>query len=195
MSEEINKGKEITRYHLKTEKSKNTLGKAYQWMQELNKMEKPFLKDGKLKILHWRVGITTPSNLILDIDNHDEKNLRKVIDNLFELFPNDEFSVFQTLNGYQIIDKVEDKISFQFKNLRVLNKNLPIGDPEKVIAYREHLIELFDSGEDFNEDFKKSSLFNPIGTFDYLYNCLGVINGYYSLRLTKKRKDDKWEVI
>ncbi len=194
MNEEVNKGKEITRYHLKTEKSKNSLGKAFEWMQELNKMEKPFQKDGKLYIHHWRIGITTPSNLILDIDNHDERNLKLTLDNLKILFPYDVFVTLKTLNGFQIIDTIEDKASFQFKNLKVLNKDLS-NDPEKAIAYREQLVELFDKGEDFNVDFKKSALFNPVGSFDYLYNALGTINGYYSLRLTKKRKEDKWEVI
>ncbi len=189
------KGKEITRYHLKTAKSQNSLGKAREWTQELQKMERPYQKDGKWYIKHWRIGITTPSNLVIDIDNHNENELKTIQENLKILFPKDDFVTLKTLNGYQIIDKAADKVSFQFKNLKVLNKDLNNNDPEKVISYREQLIELFDNGEDFNEDFSKSELFNPIGTFDYLYNCLGVMNGYYSLRLTKKSKNDNWEVI
>lgn len=196
---EIANKKEPTRIILKGGKTPGRMVKAYEMMDELNKIEQPYLKNGKQKILRHRVGLTTDCQLIIDIDNHNETALKGIIEVLVFFFP-DEYVTVKTLNGYQIISKTKEKSSFEWKNIKILNTKIE-REHDAIYKYKEKLIKFLADYRVanpnppktlFNEKLKASGLINPIGDFDFLYNVLGILNGHYSIRLTPKVQNDKW---
>lgn len=199
MREELIK-KEPTRIVIKGGKDKNKLMKAFEMSEELNNIE----EKGT-----WRVGITTYSQLIIDIDNQNQENLKHIIQELEILFDDEDFTVIKTCHenseqfGYQIIGNEKSKSSFVYKHLKVLNFRLN-RNFEEITNFKTWLETFLNEFREkypnpkknqFNEELLKSGLINPIGDFDYLYNVLAAINGKVSIRLTPKTPKDKWEVI
>lgn len=202
IEKELANRKEPTRFIIKGGKNPNNLCKAFEMMQELNKIEQPYEKDGKKKIIKHRVGLTTDSQLIIDIDNHDLIHETRLVNRLKELFPGEYLEV-RTLNGFQIISKEKSKSSYEYKNLKVLRQDLP-QEYNAITGLRNALEKFLQQFRDeypnppknlFNEHLKDSGLINPVGEFDYLYNVLAAINGHASIRITEKKEGDKWVCI
>lgn len=198
--------REQTRFHLNRgidvnnlpeDKRKLQLSKAVEMIKELQPLEQ--IENGQKA--EWRIGKTTESILIVDIDNHDEKNLARVLANLHSLF-NERYTTIKTLHGYQIIGTERSRADFEYKNLCVLD--VDIERYHYVMQeYKEKLLSYLESFRNsgipikgnFNKAFEETDFCNPIGEIDYLYNILGIEKGFYTIRLTKKSKNDKWEMI
>lgn len=202
-TKELIKNKEATRFML-PDKSQNSFMKAFEMSGELNKLEVP--ENGK--IMKWRVGITTDTQLVVDIDNHDEANFKNVLWNLKTIFPDDKFIAWNTLHGeakhhYQIVSKEKSKADFIFKHLKVLDMKLE-REYFEMRAFKNALINrLNDYRENrdkskpwqFNNVLRESGLINPVGDIDFSYNVIAVEKERSSIRLTNKTDADRWEVI
>ncbi len=201
MLEKIANRREASRFLLR-DKSKSSLAKAFEMMGELNKIEEPH--DGKIN--RWRVGITTETQLIVDIDNSDQKNVEGILQQLHILFPGDGFVVIKTVHGEsyhtQLIGTDSRKDNFVRKHLGVLNKNLST-NPYEGVSYREQLLKFLNEFRKnnptsqkglFNSELLKSGLINPVGDFDFQYNVIAIEKERSTIRLTPKTKEDKWEV-
>lgn len=185
--------------------SKESMAKAYAMMRELNDIEFP--ENGKIN--RWRVGKTTETQLIIDIDNQSQENLYSIYKNLKLLFPDEAFTVVKTSHnnpekfGFQIIGNNKSKADFVYKHLKVLKTDL-IKDHDPVYIFLHELEKFLTEfrklnpeprKNQFNEELIKSGLIKPIGDIDYLYNVLAALNGKVSIRLTKKEESDRWEVV
>jgi hypothetical protein len=197
----------------------NNIENAFRTAHELNQnVDKPICKafiekDGKLfKIMSktvWRVGKNYDRNVVIEIDSHDLHNLITVY-NYAKVFLGVNFNVFKTLHGYHLIQKVPYKTheEWLYGNCLLLNPSLKLEElPEyvkKIMAFDDSkrikdtvkgTQKLLGTKENFIEDFKNSGLFSGNGDFDILYTIRGVYFKKYTLRISKKTPDDKYEPV
>lgn len=197
----------------------NNIEKAFRTAHELNlKVDKPICKgiiekDGKkYKLMSktvWRVGKNYDRNVVIEIDNHDSKNLSQIYD-FYKLLLGKDFHVVKTLHGYHLIQKEPYKTEQEwlYGNCLLLNPFLKIEDltyyVKQIMAFDDSkrikdtekgTQKLLGTKEDFIIDFKKSGLFHGTGDFDILYTIRGIYFKKYTLRISKKTPDDKYELI
>ncbi len=196
----------------------NNIEKAFRTAHELNQKVEPvclgfFERDGKLyqrmSKTVWRVGKNYDRQVVIDIDGHDVANLIFVKD-FYSVVLKKQFYVVKTLHGYHLIQKEPFKTheEWVYGNCLLLNPNLK---REYVICYVKKVMDFDDSKrikdtekgtqkllgtkEDYIRDFKASGLWVGVGDFDILYNIRGIYFKKYTLRISKKKPNDKLEVI
>ena len=196
----------------------NNIGKAFQTSHELNEMVKPRLKGfvykngkfyRKMSKTVWRVGKNYDRQVVIDIDGHDFANLLFVRD-FYSLCLKKQFHVIKTLHGYHLIQKEPYKTheEWVYGNCLLLNPNLKMEDlpsyVKKVMDFDDSkrikdtekgTQKLLGTKEDYIRDFKESGLWHGIGDFDILYNIRGIYFKKYTLRISKKKPDDGFEVL
>ena len=148
----------------------------------------------------YRLGYTQSNTLIIDIDRKDEMNLKRVL-YYYQTALQCKFKVFKTGNGYWLFSdkKYKDIQSWIFDNCRVFNPNLQLDNFEK---YRCGLLELdITSGLGFKratpDIIKASQYYNAPENinFDVAFTFLSIKRERSTIRITKKHKDDKIELI
>ena len=194
--------------------------RAFALMEELEKSEritfdKVIEKDGKryrrFVKTSWRTSMNFTNRITFDIDDHDKQNLDTVL-RFYEKLFNTKFSVIFTKHGYHVISEKKYARGFDWNyNLcRVLYPILKVGDYQK---YRYELDkfykirkeerdqkelsrkELQELTKDFERKFKESGLYCGCGDFEILYAVNVLMRGFYSLRISKKDKNDNPVVI
>src|SRR5450756_691362 len=75
------------------------IGEAFSMMKELNELSELREIEGKKFKTCWRVGIRIDDRIVFDLDNHDEKNMKEVV-NYYQNYFSDKFTVIKTLHGY-----------------------------------------------------------------------------------------------
>jgi len=148
----------------------------------------------------YRLGYTQNKTLIIDIDGKDEANLMKV-KLFYENVLNCNFKVFGTKNGYWLFSdkKYNDVQSWIFDHCRVLCPNL------ELCCFEEYKSKLLALDEDNKGNFKRatpdkikeSGLYKAPGdiNFDIAFTFLSIKRERSTIRITKKSKDDKIELI
>lgn len=157
----------------------------------------------------WRVGKNYDRQIVIEIDNHDSKNLSQIYD-FYTLLLGKDFNVFKTLHGYHAIqiEPYRTHEEWLYGNCLLLNPFLKIEDladyVKKVMDFDDSkrlkdtekgTQKLLGTKEDFIKDFKASGLFHGTGDFDILYTIRGIYFNKYTLRISKKTPDDKYELI
>ena len=165
-----------------------------------NNEEKPIWnkQTQKYERLLWRVGLTQNKILILDIDGQHKENLDKV-KSFYENLLNCKFTVVKSNKGYWLISdkKYESLNSWKLDHCKVLYPSI------QHYNYNEYVkgLELLDFDEKGNfkkisiEDFKESHFYKGVGDFDVMFTLLSIKRERSTLRISKKRKDDKIEII
>lgn len=153
--------------------------------------------EKRYKVNIHRVGMKFNNILAVDIDNDDINNAKNLLITCQEMFSY-PFELRKTAHGYQLLGtkiyiNIDDWI---FDNCRLLNLNLK---REQLKDYIK-LLEIFDKGLinkklDFDTEFKKSLLCNMAGEFDILFTVISIKRKAHTLRISKKRPNDKWELI
>ena len=146
----------------------------------------------------WRVGVTQNHTLVIDIDGKDLENAKKV-KFFYENILDCTFKIISTNGGYWLISnkKYNSVDDWKFDHCRVLN---PFLLRERYNGYVKTLCSL-DRDEKGNfkkcelEDIKKAGLYFGYGTFDFAFTFLSIRRGISTLRLSKKRKNEKIELI
>lgn len=194
--------------------------RAFSLMQELEEKEKIVFdkvieKNGKkyrrFVKTSWRTSMNFKNKITFDIDSHDENNLKIVLDNYSKLFQT-KFAVIKSKHGYHLISekKYDNSSEWQYNLCRVLFPILKEGEYQK---YRYELDRFYKSRKeerdkkelsrkelqnltkDFEEKFKRSGLYCGCGDFEILYAINVLMRGFYSLRISKKGKNDMPELI
>lgn len=194
--------------------------RAFSLMQELEKKEKIVFdqvieKDGnkyrRFVKTSWRTSMNFKNKITFDIDSPDERNLKKVLDYYSKLFKT-KFMVIKSKHGYHLISekKYSNDSEWKYDLCRVL---FPILEEKDYQKYRYELDmfykkrkeerdkkeltrnELQELTKDFEDVFKKSGLYCGCGDFEILYAVNVLMRGFYSLRISKKDKNDKPELI
>lgn len=147
----------------------------------------------------YRLGYTQSNTLIIDIDGNDEDNLRRV-KTFYENVLNCNFKVFRTGNGYWLFsnNKYKDLQSWIFDHCRVLCPSLELCCFE---PYKKKLLALDEKDGKFQratpERIKASGLYKVPEdiNFDVAFTFLSIKRERSTIRITKKHKDDKVELI
>lgn len=148
----------------------------------------------------YRLGYTQSNTLIIDVDGKELDNLKNV-KVFYENTLQCEFKVFRTNNGYWLFadKKYKDLQSWVFDHCRVLCPSLELCCFEE---YRAKLLAL-DEGEkgEFQratpDKIKSSGLYKvpEYINFDVAFTFLSIKRERSTIRITKKHKDDKIELI
>lgn len=148
----------------------------------------------------YRLGYTQSSTLIIDVDGKDKDNLIKV-KGFYENVLQCKFKVFETGNGYWLFSdkKYKDLQSWIFDHCKILNPGLQINSFEK---YRTGLLALdVSNGKGFQRatpDIIKNSPYYGVPSdlsFDVAFTFLSIKRERSTIRITKKHKGDKIELI
>ncbi len=195
-------------------------GRAFSLMQKMEEKEKIVFdkvieKDGKkyrrFVKTSWRTSMNFKNKITFDIDSHDETNLKIVLNYYTGLFKT-KFIVVKSKHGYHLISekKYDNDSEWKYNLCRVL---FPILEEKEYQKYRYELDkfykkrkeerdkkehtrkELQELTKDYEEKFKKSGLYCGCGDFEILYAVNVLMRGFYSLRISKKDKNDKPELI
>lgn len=196
----------ITQYEIDMTRSTNRFmtssrEKAFALAQQMQEGEKNPTR-------HWLVGRRIRDRIAIEIDSHDEKNLRKVVGFYTRLFEN-EFVIGKTLHGYHLLQKKPQK-DIELARAKVLCPGLTV---EGLFAYRSTVADFFDELKEnrkqkeytlseLSEQSKKIpqlaveyGIAYPIGEIDILHALVGVFRERYVLRISKKTPGDKMEVV
>jgi hypothetical protein len=174
---------------------------AFSKAQELNK-----LHTGK----KWLVGMRIKDRIAIDIDNHDESNFKKVLWFYSRLFAC-EFITIKTMHGYHLLQKhVIHKDSLDLLRAKVLVPGLTSA---RLLEYQNAVKMYFDiekevtQGKDYSLQelqqrakekparITEAGLNHSVGNIDVLHALLGIQRGYYVIRISKKTKDEKMELM
>jgi len=148
----------------------------------------------------YRLGYTQSNTLIIDIDGKDEMNLKRVL-YYYQTVLQCKFKVIGTNNGYWLFadKKYKDLQSWVFDHCMVLNPNL---QEENFDKYRYGLLDLdVTAGLGFQRatpDIIKASQYYNVPeniNFDVAFTFLSIKRERSTIRITKKHKDDKIELI
>lgn len=147
---------------------------------------------------HWRVGLQQSNTLIIDIDGTNTLNL-STIQKYYEPLLNCKFTVVKTNKGYWLIsDKKYSTLNeWIFDNCRLLNPKLQYIEMDNYIKQLEKLSVNPDGSwkKIGSDDIRKSALYSGIGDFDVLFTHLSIKWKKCTIRISKKRPNDKIEVI
>lgn len=147
----------------------------------------------------YRLGYTQSNTLIIDIDGKDESNLKRV-KTFYERVLKCNFKVFKTGNGYWLFSdkKYKNLQSWVFDHCRVLCPSLELCYFEE---YRKKLLALDEKDGEFQratpDKIKASGLYKAPENinFDVAFTFLSIKRERSTIRITKKHKDDKVELI
>lgn len=147
---------------------------------------------------HWRVGLQQSNTLIIDVDGDNVGNMQ-YIKNGYEVLLNCNFTVVKTNGGYWLIsDKKYSTLNeWIFDNCRLLNPSLQYVEMDKYIEQLEKMSVNPDGSwkKICAVDIRKSPLYHGIGDFDVLFTHLSIKWKKCTIRISKKRPNDKIEVI
>lgn len=147
-----------------------------------------------------RVGRVTNSILVIDIDGHDENNM-KFMKAHAETIYGYPFQVAKTGGGYWLCgtkkyDNVDDWL---FDNCKLLKPDLERRDLKsyikKLIALDESTKNLIGGKDALTKKIKESELYNGFGEFDVIFTLISIKVKKHTLRDSKKFKEDKIEII
>ena len=162
-----------------------------------NRLEHLKKKGDKIVKTKWRVGVTFSNRLVIDIDNHDETNRKRIIWFYSRLFEKLFYEV-KTNHGYWLIlrKKYDSLDDWKYDNARLLAPVLQRCDMER---YLKDISQLDYPGKKFvpmsSLNFSKTEYFQGIGTFDIAFTRLSLKRERTTLRISKKTKDDNIDVI
>lgn len=174
-------------------KSDNTdhVKNAFKHASSLQMTVKPNIKKDKVELMEYRVGITTNTRLIIDIDGNDFVNMHIVRDFYSETLRTD-FITIKTGGGFWLISSKEysDVNEWLYDNCRILNPTLQFN---KTAEYIEKLksLDTFDKKNTLYDSIKSSDLYNGVGSFDVIFTFINIKRKIATLRISKKRKDDR----
>ncbi len=194
--------------------------RAFSLMEELEQKEKIIFdkiieKDGKkykrFVKTSWCTSMNFKNRITFDIDSHDLYNLNYILSYYSDVFDT-EFNVIKSKHGYHLISKKKysDAVEWQYNLCRVLFPILNKEDLQKYIIALEIFYakrkeerdqkelsrkELQELTKDFERKFKESGLYCGCGDFEILYAVNVLMRGFYSLRISKKGKNDMPELI
>lgn len=151
------------------------------------------------------------NRITFDIDSHDTDNLNKIVIYYSRLF-DIAFNVIQSKHGYHLISKNEynSEAEWKYNLCRVLYPFLQVEEYKEYKYELEQFYkarkeerdqkdlsrkELQELTKDFEEKFKASGLYCGCGNFEILYAVNVLMRGFYSLRISKKGKNDMPELI
>ena len=165
-----------------------------------NTEEKPIWnkQTQRYERLIWRVGLTQNKVLIIDIDGQNKENLDKVKE-FYENLLACKFTVVKSNKGFWLISNKEYHNVYRWKldHCRVLYPTLHYNQYEEYVKGLELLD--FDEKGTFKkisvDDFKKSHFYKGVGDFDVMFTLLSIKRERSTIRISKKRKDDKIEVL
>jgi len=165
-----------------------------------NNEEKPIWNEQtqRYERLLWRVGLTQNKVLIIDIDGQNKENLNKV-KSFYEPLLNCKFTVVKSNKGYWLISdkKYESVDSWKLDHCKVLYPSIQHYNYNEYVKGLELLD--FDGKGNFKkisvDDFKKSHYFKGVGDYDIMFTLLSIKRERSTIRISKKRKDDKIEVL
>lgn len=148
----------------------------------------------------YRLGYTQSNTLIIDVDGKDKINLMNV-KTFYEIVLNCNFKVFRTNNGYWLFSdkKYKDIQSWVFDHCRVLCPSLELRYFEiyrdKLLALDENMQGQFQRATP--EIIKSSGLYRAPENinFDIAFTFLSIKRERSTIRITKKHKNDKVELI
>lgn len=146
----------------------------------------------KFEVLVWRVGRTFSNRLVIDVDGKNVDNLKDVKE-FYENLLNLKFRALETNKGFWLLsEKKYDSIEeWKFDHCRVLLPGLTKAGMNRFIQ-RLHNLDLDEFGQ-----FRKATeqdiraICNCHGDFDIYFNLLSIKREQSTLRVSKKRKDDK----
>lgn len=146
----------------------------------------------------YRVGTTFNNILVIDIDNHDEQNLKRVKE-FYERILNIKFKIIKTRGGYWLFGNknyinIDD---WKFAHCQVL---YPCLTREQYKGFVKGLLALDkDNGKEFvpatAEDIKKSKFYSGYGNFDVAFTFLSIKRERSTIRESKKFKEDRIEEV
>lgn len=172
----------------------NAIENSFREARELNKHEAPQNINGNVKINRWRVGYSFWNHLAIDIDNRDTKNLFEVktfYENLLMI----KFHILKTNGGYWLVSKniYENKRAWLLDVCKILYPMLTHHDLDdylialKRLDTKDHKIT--------GDEFKRIPLYRGHGNFDIPFIFISIKRGMHTLRISKKKKGDKIEMI
>lgn len=175
--------------------------KAYGLMEKLNSITSDYGRE-------WRVGKCISDRVCIEIDDHDNRNLLKVM-GFYSRMLQDTFHVIKTLHGFHLIQRgeIEDKERLQLSRIKVLYPGCTSNQMVRYIDDLKTMMHDLKSREghyEFGTDerlyiLRKSlvdyDLDTHYGTIDTLHAMVGILRQKYVLRISKKTDDDKMQVI
>jgi hypothetical protein len=160
--------------------------------------EKHFFNEQtqKYEVNVWRVGKTFNNTLVIDVDDKSIENLN-FVRGCYGVVLNCKFTTIRTNGGYWLIsDKKYDSVdNWKFDHCRVLQ---PLLHRIEMMGFIQTLNNL---DRDCNGKFIKASeekiksVCNIRGNIDIMFTMLSIKRERSTLRISKKTKDDKIEVI
>lgn len=147
-----------------------------------------------------RVGRVTNKILVIDIDGHDEDNMKFMKSHAETIFGY-SFQVAKTGGGYWLCgtkkyDNVDDWL---YDNCRLFKPDLERKDLKsyirKLIALDESTKKLIGGKETLTKKIKESELYNGFGLFDVIFTLISIKVKKHTLRDSKKRDGDKIETM
>lgn len=180
--------------------TKNKL-KAYGLMNKLNALTSDYGRE-------WRVGKVIADRVVIEIDNHDNRNLLKVLGFYSRLFQ-DTFHVIRTLHGFHLVQRgeIDDAEKLQLYRIKVL---YPGCTKKQMLKYIDDLKSMMSDIKSKEDNFEMGTeerlyilrnslkLYNldaHYGDIDTLHAMVGILRGKYVLRISKKTNNDKMVVI
>jgi hypothetical protein len=150
----------------------------------------------KYEVNMWRVGITFSNVLVVDVDDKSLENLN-FVRGCYERVLNCKFTTIGTNGGYWLVsDKKYDSVdNWRFDHCRVLQ---PLLHRNEMIGF---ILTLNNLDRDCNGNFMKASeekiksVCNIRGNIDIMFTLLSIKRERSTLRISKKTKYDKIEVI
>ena len=162
-----------------------------------NLEEKPYwdTEQKSYVIPTWRIGVTFSNHIVIEIDNHDEENLRKIVC-FYKDVLEDEFAVIRTNSGFWIIGKSTlGTEGFVNANLRILfpfSENLK-QDKKRLLDLDKGEYGLFEKAD--IDKVKSICTYPKKLNFDILFTLLCIKRERATLRISKKNKNDKLEEV
>lgn len=189
-----NSFKKVKRYYSSDKR------KALYWMNEKNKIA----EKGK----RWRVGMKITNRIIFDIDNPEIDNLL-MIEKYYSRYYMTTFKCYKTFSGFHLIsDKIyNDRTIWLLDVCRMVYPSLEPGNLVKYVdaIHKFYAVEYGRQQKDKLERqtfldelpkrFKESGLFSGLGDFDILFVLNAIMKERFILRITKKGKNDRPQLI
>jgi len=159
---------------------------------------------------HWMVGKAILDRVVIEIDTHDKENLRTIWAFYSKLYHN-SFGIIKTMHGYHLVQKHQvSKELLQYSRCLVLCPFLSINQLPEYESMIEQFFntlkeerenkeftqkELQERSKEIPKRLKDANLDYSKGTIDVLHALIGIQKKKYVLRISKKTKDDKMELI
>lgn len=176
--------------------------------------EKAFKLAESLNLDHngknWYVGMRIKDRVCIDIDASGRMSIDQ-IQKSYETLLGFEFLRIQTAHGFHLVAKKKSDLKIlQWNRCRIL---CPFLSFDNQVLYERMVIAFFDVQKEQRtcRDYTKEELQKnaqtvpmiardigiayPLGNIDILHALLGIRKRYYVLRISKKSKDEKMEIL